>query len=332
MDNGDTTPNREPSPADQSAGSPLWYTPQQLVAHARQSRVAVTARQIEEWHKDGLLPEPVRTKLPEQGRGRPPYQYPEPAPEAVIWLGTHRRFISGSDVTRFWMWMEGFSYVQVEHRAVVLDQLQRMWREMQQEVPSLPDIAELADHEITDEQREVVLDEMDANVTAPMLATGRWTEQTVSLASVGAAFLGILPPAWLAETQADEAPHAAALLVDEATELMSMVQAQLPAVLRVAQLGTVYGVVSQNQVSWPSLRAGWLGFTPEALQVLAPVLLQTRAFQDRPLAKTRADVLRLMKYDPVSLVALAAAFTGAMAALPPAVRQAVAHEEATTQA
>jgi hypothetical protein len=333
----DSDGHTQPPPAEDPARDTTGYTPQRLIAHARQARLMVTARQIEEWHKDGLLPEPVRTKLPGQGRGRAPYQYPEPAPDAVVWLGTHRRFIDGVDATRFWMWMEGFSYVQVDLRAVVLDHLQRVWREVQKEIPSLPDLAAMADHDLTDAQREAALDEMDANVTQPMLAAERWTDETVSNASFGAAFMGILPPSFLAETLEDEAPHAAALVVDGATEHIKTLQAQMPAVFRVAQVGFIYRAVSQENVSWSSLRDAWLAITPEALQVLGPLFQQMRVFQDRSPVKTHADVLRLMKYDPLSLVVLAAATAGALAALPQSVRQAIAqgasaeHEEGPTQ-
>src|SRR5215469_4488651 len=73
----------------------------------------VSSAQFDDWKRDGLLLPPVPPASTERrGKGRPRLLYPDTAVDALVWLGTHRRFIDGDDVARFWMWMEGFTYVE----------------------------------------------------------------------------------------------------------------------------------------------------------------------------------------------------------------------------
>lgn len=132
------------------------YTPQDLSEHAGSCGLRVSTRQIEEWNKAGFLPKPERRKIPGQGRGRAPYQYPDPAKDAVVWLGMHRRSIEGANTVRFWMWVEGFQYIDVDVNTFLRDRVASDWEGIRVGIPSLPDIDQVAG--MTWEQRERILD------------------------------------------------------------------------------------------------------------------------------------------------------------------------------
>ncbi len=232
-----------------------------LAAHAERRGVTVSARQIEEWNKDGLLPPPIRMRIPGQGRGRPKYQYPPPARDAVVWLGTYRRYIGGAVATKVWMWLEGFDFIQVDINAVVRERVEWVWHAVQQRLPSLPAIDELS--RLSGEDRERLLDEIDENVTQPHLASGAPVDDAHRI-GIGAAFLGILESEHLAEQphnalvrDAHDKPYADYLLKEDEEAYAAPLRTLLPRFAKVANLVEVYHLVSRGGPGRDNWRAFW---------------------------------------------------------------------------
>ncbi len=171
------------------------YTKKDLLQHAARKGSEISEDTLNKWDADGLLP-PHTQKPGPKGRGRPKVYFPDPAPDAILWLTTHRRFIEGVDATKFWMWVEGFDYIDVDINLFVRDRVAGFWNSLRELVPSLPAI-ELA-AETTEEAWWGIRDEVDANITTPLLADGRLLEDDLPLAAIGQAFLGIIPGEWLA--------------------------------------------------------------------------------------------------------------------------------------
>jgi hypothetical protein len=291
-----------------------YYTPQMLIEHAkRQTGVKVSTRQIEEWHAAGLLPEPVRVKMPGQGRGRAPYQYPEPAPAAVVWLGEHRKYIDGNDVAAFWMWLEGFDYIQIDPAAVVRARIEALWRVAQQEaMPSLPAIESVAGHGLTEDEIAALLDEMDRNVTDPMMKTEQWDFQTAPQAEMVAGLFGVMSPALSTgvdspertmPTATAETIHADAVLSPAASvEQRRSLEMVHPQLIQAGQLTLLYRGLAAGDVRFAAFRAAWKMFTPETIPDFWHALPLVAVFRGADKPKTRADMMRFYRYDPYLLM------------------------------
>ncbi len=173
------------------------YTKKDLLRHAAGQGLEISEDTLNKWGADGLLP-PHAQKPGPKGRGRPKVYFPDPAPEAIVWLGTHRRFIEGVDTTKFWMWVEGFDYINVDVNSFVRDRVANFWESLRGLVPSLPRIDLAA--ETPEEVWREIRDEVDANIATPLLADGRLLDEDIPLAAIGQGFLGIIPGEWLATT------------------------------------------------------------------------------------------------------------------------------------
>lgn len=236
-----------------------YYTPEQLKAHAQKAGVKVSTRQIEEWHKAGYLPQPIRQKLPGQGPGRAPYQYPEPAERVVSWLGQYKRHINGEAATKFWLLVEGFDYIDFNINASLARGIAEFWQDLQQRISSLPDIADAS--RMSEMMRVRVLDEIDENITAPLLANGTITEETVGQMTIGAAFLGILSLSEVPDRPLylDDVPDYIELLLteEERTQpgLKEAARAAMPAAIQVANLLEIYARACAGTFTIAGLRA-----------------------------------------------------------------------------
>lgn len=262
-----------------------------LATHAERRGVKVSARQIEEWNKDGLLPLPIRMRIPGQGRGRPKYQFPPPARDAVVWLGTYRRYIGGSDATKVWMWLEGFDYIQVDINAVVRARVEWVWHVIRQRLPSLPDIDEM--DRLTDEDRERLLDEIDENVTTPHLASGAPVDDAQRI-GIGAAFLGILESEYLADEPDNglargvyDKPYADYLLQKGEEEYAAPLRKLLPRMASAANLIEVYHLVIRGGPEPGDWRAFW---------------------QVQKKSPPTVDLMRAWNYEPLTVAMMYLAF------------------------
>lgn len=127
----------------------------------------MSARQIREWHGDGLLPTPTREKIPGQGKGRAPYRFPEPAPAAVVTLARERRYMKSAEDAKLWLWLEGFDYLDVDPDERLQGWLRRGWKEeIRAKCPSVPDLPDVG--KIDYDRRIQIGDELDRNVISPM--------------------------------------------------------------------------------------------------------------------------------------------------------------------
>ena len=313
----DSTQNPDLASSSQVGNKSHWYTPKQLTDLAQKAGVEVTARQIEEWQKDGLLPNPVRTKLPGQGRGRAPYQYPDPSPDAVIWLGSHRRFIRGVSATQFWMWLEGFNYIEVNQAEVVLTCLQDRWAQVQKYMPSLPSLPEVARDGLSPELRDKVLDELDVNGTQPMLDSGQWDDRTVAKASLGASALGLYPPEYLNTRELDEESYVDLLYPNIPEQYRASMHKLLPTTVRMGELLNLFRALTNIQrPMWQSFREMWeTTFTPEVLVTIWPMLVPLSPFRVFEKPQSRTDMLPFFDYDPVNIFQFMAMIVGAISAL-----------------
>ncbi len=288
----------------------MRYTAAMLVALAEAKGVVVSERQIKAWNAAGFLPTPTREKVAGQGRGRAPNQYPAEAVDAVLWLGSYRASLNGEDATRFWMWLEGFDYIQVDVCAVLTASVRTLWRAAQKELPSLPDLDALGKHGLTDDAREALLDEFDANVTHPMRQSGQWNEAETPRASVGAAVLGILSPSSLADSHMeweevndhhDEPMYARTLLNDSMSEQdVKRTQALLPTLVQAGNFVQVYRLLDKGMVIPSDLRLFWRMLTPEIAAALLSGLPQANGVVGH--ARSRSDLMRLYHYEPVAVL------------------------------
>lgn len=279
---------------------------QQLRAYAARHRVDVTNAQFDDWKGQHLLPE--STPSDQKGRGRPRLLYPEIAGDALIWLGRYRKFIDGDDVARFWLWLEGFDYVQVDPGAVVLQRIQVLWQEMQREgMPSLPDIATVAEHGIPENLRETLLDELEERVAYPNVKSGRWTEVEAGKSSLIAALVGVLPSSSLvqdpgtSEFTTQDGLAADALLTEDTAPWRTNLVKVLPTIIEAAQLMRLYRLVMEGKFRPEGLREVWHLFTPEALWSAAARVTPIRV-QGKDKPRDRGDFMRLLNCEPLALV------------------------------
>jgi hypothetical protein len=297
------------------------YTPSQLVAHAKAQGVEVSERQIEEWNKAGLLPEPTRARIPGQGRGRAPHQYHEPAPAVVVWLGTQRRFFRGDDsdaVVKFWLWLEGYDHIVVDPAAVVLARIQGIWRMAQETLPALPAIAVVAEQGVSEEQTESLLEALDTQVTQPMLQGGKWDETTVHAATVGASLFGFFPDERIMQYLsggADGIDLPNQVLPHLTPEQHAAARRILPAIMRASQIPALYLKLKRGRIDFITFRQAWLMLTPDTLPAFWPALAALSPFRIEGEPKERADVMRLLRYDPFNLMLLAAAMASGFSAV-----------------
>jgi hypothetical protein len=296
---------------------------QQLLDRVNARRdIEVSSAQFDDWKRDGLVPAPVSPTLTgRRGKGRPRLLYPDTAVEALVWLGTHRRFIDGVDVAHFWMWMEGFDYVEVDPQAVLLSRIQAAWRMAQGHMPSLPDIAAAAERGIADSERDSALDEFDAHVVEPHITTDTLVEQQSGTASIAAMLFGLLPSALVEGGTADDETFAqgtaGALLTPKRQEWRDTVAAAVPRALEAGKLLELYRLVTEEQFDPTVVRAAWQMLTPDNVRLLGwgLALFRPLSTQDIGRLRDRADLMRLLRYDPLLPLAIAAVMADVAQAL-----------------
>jgi hypothetical protein len=182
------------------------YTIEELIEIAGAKGVKVTARQIKEWNKDSLLPSPTRERIPGQGRGRAPYQFPEPAPAVVVTLANERRYMKSAKDAKLWLWLEGFDHTDVDPDEHLQEWLVRGWKEeVQAKCPSVPDPAEV--DQINYDRHQQILDELDRNVISQMGNRDPRPEEYTLYSSLLSAFLGLAPSEDDEPLQAGRASH-----------------------------------------------------------------------------------------------------------------------------
>jgi len=302
------------------------YTIDELVEEAIGRGVVVTARQIEEWHRDGLLPAPVRTPIPGR-RGRGPYRFPSPAPDAVVALGRWRRLVDGSERAKVWLWLEGFDYAG-DYTSNVLAGMRALWEEFRGVLPSLPPV----DDAQGPLPREAILDELDRGWTAPLAEHLPWgaTQGAVAFAR---ALLGLhTAEEWAIDderAQADHAEGGASVAHADAVRAMIAVATTLPTSTFEAPIGalpalpTVLAAVSLPQTLAafdPSLRRTrrlWAGLCRLAELRTDPELAS------RPDMRAALEMLRAIchfyyRHDPI---AIAQSLAICDAFIPPEVRR-----------
>ncbi len=146
----------------------------------------VSKRKIEEWNRDGLLPNCGRPKVPGQ-TGRGSWVFPETAVDIVRWLAKHRRSIDGPDRLKGWLWLEGYDHVSID-----IEQVQAAtriaWSAFQILVPGLPDKPTTP---VNDQEETAVLDALDASLTQRLLKQSRGTPAARQLVAAVAGILGV---------------------------------------------------------------------------------------------------------------------------------------------
>jgi putative transposase len=288
---------RRPGNEIAAPGAPRHYTPRELIALARaRAGVVVSARQVQEWHRAGFLPRPIRAKLPGQGRGRAPYRYPEPAPEAVAWLATHRRAIAGEDAVRLWLWVEGFDYVTVDPDAIFAARALALWRGVQRNLPRLPDLAIAAERDVTADEPDALLDELDRNVTTPLYEAGRLSEWELPRITFGATFLGFVPIFHPEDTRDGDVTRAEmfldadALLDGEEADMREALREMLPTLLGLSRLTDVYRCAVRRAFDPRLVRFAWRTIVEQEAKV---------ARVGPQLARRREALMRSLRYDPL---------------------------------
>lgn len=169
------------------------YTIEELVEIATTEGEKVSARQVMEWNRDGLLPPPTREKIPGQGRGRAPYRFLEPATSAVMLLARERHYMKSAEDAKLWLWLEGFDYTGVDPDERLQDWLIEGWEEeVRAKAPSVPELphADQGDYE----RRYEILNELDRNVIAEMGRAEHHQEEYALYSSILAGVLGLDPP------------------------------------------------------------------------------------------------------------------------------------------
>ena len=139
------------------------YGVDDLIRIASDANLKVSAVQIGEWHRAGLLPDTVQPPGPRR-RGRPRLFFPEPAPRSVCSLARWRRSVNGDENARGWLWLEGFDYIEIDPDKEFAAWLDREWTEYRKTCPPLPETPKTP---VDPERREAILEELDANYTKP---------------------------------------------------------------------------------------------------------------------------------------------------------------------
>lgn len=224
------------------------YTADALISYAEQAGIRVSRRQIWEWKRDGLLPKPTRTVSTDQRRGGVPDRYPEPAPAAVVWLGTYRRKIDGIEVTKFWMWLDGVIDIRdIELETIVLDQCRRIWQRWQERLASLPDLDTLTS--LTDEQQDAVLEEYGTTASKPAQAHRTKRPPPVGYTTVQIALLGLY---YGDEDQLTD-------IVDPTIleRMTARTHTNVPTVIRDINIRNIFQMVQHHLIDWNELRRSW---------------------------------------------------------------------------
>ncbi len=129
----------------------------------------VQPRRIEEWARQGLLPPPVRNPRPGR-RGRGEYRFPDTALCAARSLRRWRRNVRDRRDVELWLWLEGFDHVPIDAERVI-ELVEHVyleaWERMKELIPSLPGVM---DAPLRNEEKQRLLDDIDARVTLPMQA------------------------------------------------------------------------------------------------------------------------------------------------------------------
>jgi hypothetical protein len=311
------------------------YTKQELIAHAKSRRVLVTSAQFDEWKQHGLLPVP--TPEPNPPRGRPRLLYPERALGLIVWLGTHRRSIEGDDVARFWLWLDGYSHIQLDPALFLLAQIQLAWDELRTAVPSLPDIAHVAQRGMSEDQITAALDEWDTSVTRPLYESGELDERTLPRTYLEALLYGVAPPEWVDPAYGDMLAEASALYgLPLNDQRLQGVAKHLPHLVRASSLSVLYrrlftwaewtrdreyltthaqelDTEAVSRLCAKANRALFTALSPHSLrawwQFLTPEMIDTYwrgGPGGVPRLRSRAELLRYWRYDPLQFVMFAA--------------------------
>lgn len=166
------------------------YTVEGLVDATRARGVTVSRRQVAEWTRAGLLPRPVRTPLPGQGRGRAPYRYPACALDAVRRLARWRRWLPRDpEQVRGWLWLSGCAGLDFDPDDYLARRARDWWRRWRADGLALPAPAAIVAG-LTAEQLERLLDTMP---------TSNFPERFSALDSAQLALFGVVPSTMWAE-------------------------------------------------------------------------------------------------------------------------------------
>lgn len=294
---------------------PILRTKKQLADDATARGIPVSYWQVDEWIQDGLLPPAEPTSSGKKLRGRPRKLYGEQAFKAVCWLGEHRAHIkTGADTVRFWMWLEGFDYVQVDPSDVLLASIQRAWAEMQVDIPSLPPIDQidhLSDRQIDqmyDSEHGSVLDQFDRY--ARSLENGPLGAQGQDMAWLGGALSGAIPLDALKPyddlTEADGETITQSLtdLVVGNTESMGTSPA-LADIIRVSRVIDLYRAVKNGSFDLALMRRIWQALDPAVFAALTGIPLTPSMRRMFGPLTDRSALMSALRYQPGAVAEMA---------------------------
>jgi hypothetical protein len=296
---------------------PELFDKQQLRDYAAKHDIEISSGQFDDWKSQDLLP-PAIPDPSQQGRGRRKLLYPRvAATAAVMWLGRHRLYIKGDDVAKFWMSLEGFDYIQVDVCTVVLNRIIRFWASLQANIlPSLPDIAVMAQNGISEELRLALLDELDDRYTNAKLQSGTWTDRDTGQATLLAAILGIIPGDYIRHANPDKLTEGSDIDVTAVDSMTSPQAVSASAeevsgvakVIEMAHLLKMYQALSNQELVSPHFHLMWhVVLSSENLPLLWPTISRITGLQAvRP--KNHDELLRMMDYEPLNLAVLVFTF------------------------
>jgi hypothetical protein len=283
---------------------------QQLIAFAAKHRIDVSSGQFDDWKGQGLLPGAI-PDASQQGRGRRKLLYPRvPAVAAVMWLGKHRLHINGEDVAKFWMSLESFDYIQIDVCRVVLNRIRGFWESLQADIlPSLPDIATMAQNGVSEEQRFALLEELDDRYTTANLQSGKWAEKDTGQASLLAAILGIVPgdhithanPSKLTEGVDIDVTAVDSVISPEGDRASAKEVSGVAKVIEMAHLLKLYQALSSQQLVSIDFLITWqVILSSETLPQFWPYLSRIAGVHPAK-PRNHDELLRMMDYEPLYL-------------------------------
>lgn len=186
--------------ADTRAGSPAGVTMGMLAAWSGSS-----PRSIKQWHHDDLLPAPTR-KPDGRARGRAPYRFPTAAIPVAQRLGVFRKYVTGSENTKLWLFLEGFPHPSLTDallEARLRDWHEALWRRTERRLQS----GTRGGGAVSDEgTADDLLDALDRTVRQPLQA--RFSAPIAEAGASAVALMlgvadGIDAQAWCAAVQDD---------------------------------------------------------------------------------------------------------------------------------
>jgi hypothetical protein len=281
------------------------HTIEGLREYAKGHGLEVSRRQIEEWHRAGLLPRAHRTKVPgKEGRG--PLVFPDPTPDVVVSLGRWRRYVTSNAVAKVWLWLEGYEHLGDNSEALwrmVKEWITAAWPVLQEMLPGLPDMSTRA--AATEEQKGDVLDALDNLVRPPMKDRHPSPHAITATVLLTAAALGLdVRDNWIVAHETDDAAETQttdpsslvgsrllrALFTAGRTPLpdSSLLPADLP--LPITDMLPVFSLprLVHRPVDWTVIRLVWRAVCvitdapcpyPEAVPLVTPVVDCLRALR-----------------------------------------------------